>query len=235
MRNRLLFLLCLQIATLLSGVVLAARTQPATHSPVHSTAVPTTATFHQSTASPVTRVAPTRRVTPQAPPVRRAASSTPHKVRQPSPRESDPRVPRPLRRSVPAATPQQRLDMAVARIPAGRTGPLTWVLYAKDGYWGTADWYHDVIWISPRVPAHRMYDVVVHEWSHIASVRPYGGDVDLATQEMRRYFGGAGLIGAERAADCMALLLGARWTNYTSCHAESWRQGAARLLTGRRL
>jgi hypothetical protein len=136
---------------------------------------------------------------------------------------------------VAAPTPRQRLDAAVARIPGYRTAEVTWLLQANDGHWGTADWYRDVIWISPRVPSGRVYDVVVHEWSHIKSVRVYGGDVNLAVSEMNRYFGGSGLIGAERAADCMARLDGARWTHYTSCDDSRWRAGAAQLLAGRRL
>ena len=136
---------------------------------------------------------------------------------------------------VTVTTPRQRLDAAVARIPGYGTSPVTWLLQANDGHWGTADWYRDVIWISPRVPSGRVYDVVVHEWSHVKSVRDYGGDVNLAVSEMNRYFGGSGLIGAERAADCMARLDGARWTHYTSCADSRWRAGAAQLLAGRRL
>lgn len=137
-------------------------------------------------------------------------------------------------RPTPATTPRQRLDAAVARVPGRGTG-ITWVLEANDGHWGTTDWYRDVVYVSPRVPADRVFDVVVHEWGHVVSVRAYGGDVDLAVQEMTRYYGGSGLLGAERAADCIARLSGARWTHYTTCTNAGWRAGARRLLAGQRL
>jgi hypothetical protein len=66
-------------------------------------------------------------------------------------------------------------------------------------------------------------------------VRPYANDVDAATASMNTYFGGSGLVGAERAADCMALLLGVTWTHYTTCSSSVWRAGAARLLKGEKL
>lgn len=154
-----------------------------------------------------------------------------HRVR---PHRPAPVVHLPHRAAAPAETPRQRLDAAVARVPGGGAG-ITWVLEANDGHWGTTDWYRDVIYVSPRVPADRLFDVVVHEWSHVASIRAYGGDVNLAVNEMDRYFAGGGLLGAERAADCMARLSGADWTHYTDCTNPSWRAGARRLLAGQRL
>jgi hypothetical protein len=129
---------------------------------------------------------------------------------------------------------QRRLEQAVARIPGYRPGDATWYLIAKDGYWGTTDWYHDVVYISPSVPARRIYDVVAHEWAHLLSVRAYGG-VGLATERMNAWFGGTGVTGAERAADCIARALGAGWTHYTSCTDPRWRLGAAQLLAGRQV
>jgi len=85
------------------------------------------------------------------------------------------------------------------------------------------------------VPASKLYDVAVHEWSHILTVRDYGGNVQLATTATTAYYGGAGLNGAEDAADCMAILQGAGWTGYTSCSSPRWRAGARQLLAGRRL
>jgi hypothetical protein len=126
------------------------------------------------------------------------------------------------------------LDAAVHRIPAYHDGDARWVVSSSYGSWGTADWYRGVVYISPRVPRPRLYDVAVHEWSHLLSVRPYA-DVDEAVRAMNSYFGGSGLVGAERAADCMALLQGAQWTHYTPCADPSWRAGAARLLKGARL
>ena len=131
--------------------------------------------------------------------------------------------------------PQQSMQAAVLRLPGYQPGSTTWLLSPAYGSWGTADWYHDTVYVAPTVPTSRMYDVVAHEWSHILSVRPYGGDVDAAVAAMDSWFGGSGLTGAERAADCMARQLGARWTEYTSCQQSHWQDGARMLLSGRQL
>jgi hypothetical protein len=127
------------------------------------------------------------------------------------------------------------LDAAIARIPTYRGGAAMWVVSNKYGYWGTADWYHDVLYVAPGVPTDRLYDVAVHEWSHELSVLDYAGDVDAAVRAMNATFGGSGLEGAERAADCMAVLQGATWTHYTSCADATWRHAAAKLVAGDRL
>jgi len=59
--------------------------------------------------------------------------------------------------------------------------------------------------------------------------------VPQATAAMNSYFGGSGLVGAERAADCMALRLGAAWTHYSSSDDAHWLAGADRLLQGQAL
>ncbi|HET7529393.1 MAG TPA: hypothetical protein VFJ98_00375 [Mycobacteriales bacterium] len=128
-----------------------------------------------------------------------------------------------------------QLDAAIARIPSYRAGTARWVVSTKYDFWGTADWYHDVLYVDPGVPADKLYDVAVHEWSHELSVLDYGGDVLAATRAMNLAFGGHGLTGAERAADCMAILQGATWTHYTTCTAPAWRAAAARLVAGHRL
>jgi hypothetical protein len=132
-------------------------------------------------------------------------------------------------------TPQQRMMRAVSRLPGYRSGDAVWVISSDWGHWGVADLGNGIGYISPTVPADRMYDVVAHEWSHILSVKAYGGDVTSAVSAMNSYFGGSDLIGAERAADCMARLLGATWTHYTSCQDSHWRDGARRLLARQRL
>src|SRR3954449_11858269 len=124
------------------------------------------------------------------------------------------------------------LNTAIARIPTYRAGTSRWIVSGRYGPWGTTDWYHDTVYISPTIPADRVYDVAVHEWSHELSVLDYHDDVDAAVTAMARYFGGSGLTGAERAADCMARLQGAGWTHYTSCTDRHWRSGAAKLLRG---
>lgn len=149
-----------------------------------------------------------------------------------------PRVPAPIVRHVVVLAPltvQQELNAAVARIPGHADPKTAWVLTTAYGSWGTADWYRNVVYISPTVPTNRMYDVVIHEYSHLQSVAPYDGQVDAAMSAMNGYFGGSGLTGAERAADCMALLQGATWTHYTPCTDAHWRDGARRLLQGEKL
>jgi len=135
----------------------------------------------------------------------------------------------------PAMTFQQALDAAIARIPTYRPGAARWVVSRAYDFWGTADWYHDVLYVSPDVPMTKLYDVAVHEWSHELSVLDYAGDVAAATAAMNAWFGGSGLTGSERAADCMAVLQGAHWTHYTTCTNAAWRTGAARLIAGQRL
>lgn len=127
------------------------------------------------------------------------------------------------------------LDAAIARIPTYHPHAARWVVSGRYGHWGTTDWYHDTLYIAPTVPSGYVYDVAVHEWSHELSVLDYNGDVPAATSAMNRWFGGSGLVGAERAADCMAILQGAHWTHYTSCTDRRWRSAAAKLLHGRRL
>jgi hypothetical protein len=141
----------------------------------------------------------------------------------------------PVPKATDASSWSSALTAAIRRIPGYRPGAARWVVSSAYGSWGTADWYRGIVYVSPRVPRSRLYDVVSHEWSHLLSVRPYANDVDTAMASMNAYFGGPGLAGAERAADCMALLLGAGWTHYTPCTSSVWRAGAARLLRGEKL
>jgi hypothetical protein len=127
------------------------------------------------------------------------------------------------------------LNAAIARIPTYRSGAARWVVSSKYDFWGTADWYHDTLYVDPGVPADKLFDVAVHEWSHELSVLDYGGDVAAATRAMNATFGGSGLTGPERAADCMSILQGATWTHYTTCTSTAWRAAAARLVSGKTL
>ena len=127
------------------------------------------------------------------------------------------------------------LNSAVARIPTYRAGTVRWVVSRAYAFWGTADWYHGVLYVSPDVPRSKLYDVAVHEWSHELSVLDYAGDVATATRAMNAWFGGTDLVGAERAADCMSILQGATWTHYTTCTNAHWRAGARLLVSGQPL
>lgn len=158
----------------------------------------------------------------------------------PAPRHKHaPRVAAPQRvtraAQAPTSTPAQRLQEAIRRVPGYRPGLATWEVTDRYGSWGTTNLSTGQVWISPEVPSSRIYDVVVHEWSHVLSVQVYDGDVRTALAAMRDAFGGEGIVGAERAADCMARELGARWTHYTSCSSPDWQLAARQLLAGSRL
>jgi hypothetical protein len=132
-------------------------------------------------------------------------------------------------------TPQQRLDRAVAALPNFRTGDAVFVLKPGLGSWGLTDMGAGIVYVSPTVPANRMYSVVAHEWGHVLSAKPYKPDVMAGVTAMNAWFGGSGLTGAERAADCIARILGATWTNYTACNDAHWRDGARKLLAHQQL
>lgn len=142
---------------------------------------------------------------------------------------------RPLHHAAAATSYSAALNNAVARIPTYRAGTVRWVVSRAYAFWGTADWYHGVLYVSPDVPRSKLYDVAVHEWSHELSVLDYAGDVAAATKAMNAWFGGSGLTGPERAADCMSILQGATWTHYTTCTNSHWRAGARLLVSGKPL
>ena len=133
-------------------------------------------------------------------------------------------------------THDDRLNHAIWRIPGHQPTVLPhWIAHTYSGHWGTTDWYHDRIYISQDVPDAYLYSVVAHEWSHIKQVSDYGWDVNATVQSLDEHFHASGLDGPEYAADCMAILQGATWTDYTSCTNHHWRHMARRLLAGHRL
>jgi hypothetical protein len=219
----------LQTATLLAGTAAAltgsgdpapSYTQ-ATSQPVERALHPTAPAVHVVTAQSVKKPTLARR------PAARAQHSSHHAVvRRTRHARSAPRH---------TVSYAERVRLAVSRIPGYRTGDAVWSITPSFGHWGVADIYSGVVYLSPRVPANRVYDVVAHEWSHLLSVKAYDGDVNGALDAMNGYFGGSGLVGAERAADCMARQLGATWTHYTPCTSSTWRAGARRLLAHERL
>jgi hypothetical protein len=193
--------------------------------------------FAPLAVAPLTNPSP---VASPANPLRRHRVSARHqRIRHRSAAQRRPAVVRLASPSGPAGpTNWHALNAAIARIPSYVAGRSLWVVSDRYGHWGTADWYHDTLYISPRVPPDRLYDVAVHEWSHELSVLDYAGDVGAAVSAMNNAFGASGsdgLVGAERAADCMAILQGATWTHYTPCTSVSWRQLASRLLHGKPL
>lgn len=189
---------------------------------------PSTLGAHQAVApSPVAVARPVQRRTPArvVAKVVRKPVAAPRKSRL-APVAAAPRVRRP------SLTPRQLMLQAIDRLPGYRAGDGRFILKPGLSNWGIADLTNGVVYISPKVPAKRMYDVVAHEWSHVLSMKAYDSGVHAALAALNDYFGGSDLTGAERAADCMALELGATWTHYTSCTKPSWRTGARRLLAG---
>jgi hypothetical protein len=202
------------------GVPAASYTQ-AESQPVERVLHPTAPAAHLITAQSVRKPALAHRPAPR----------TQHSSRHAVVRRTRHAVPAPRH----AVSYAERVRRAVSRIPGYRTGDAVWSITPSFGHWGVADLYSGVVYLSPRVPADRVYDVVAHEWSHLLSVKAYDGDVSGALDAMNGYFGGSGLAGAERAADCMARELGATWTHYTPCNNSQWRAGARRLLAHERL
>ncbi len=182
------------------------------------------------------RVAPVVRTAPRT--VRRARRARPRTVPVARSRVTrpPPRTPAPVRPAPPGPPSWLALTRAIVRCPTWHGRGARGLVASSDGHWGTAELATGRIYIGPQVPAARLYDVAVHEWSHVLSVAAYGGDVTAALDAMGGYFGrGDRMLGAERAADCMARLQGAQWTHYTPCADNHWRAGATRLLHRQRL
>jgi hypothetical protein len=127
------------------------------------------------------------------------------------------------------------LNQAIGRIPNYRPGVATWTVTARFGHWGTTSLGTGRVYISPTVPASKLYSVVAHEYGHALSSNNWGRNWPAAAAAMNRWFGGGTDLALERAADCMAIVQGATWTNYTACTSTRWRQGARTLLAGGRL
>lgn len=217
-----------EAATLLSGATAAATVGD--RAPAPARVVGTTVVAPQVTT---VRPAPVSRPAAAKPRPRHTAAPshrTAHKASRPAVRRT---AVRPVHRT--ARSPQEQMRQAISRLPGYRPGVATWVMTSRFGHWGVADLGLGIIYIDPGVPSNRMYDVVAHEWSHVLSMRDYGMDVSTAVADLNRVFGGSGLTGAEKAADCMARVLGARWTHYTPCASTAWRAAARKLLSGQRL
>lgn len=127
------------------------------------------------------------------------------------------------------------LNQAIARIPNYRSGVATWVVTNRYGHWGATDLANGDIYISPSIPASKVYAVASHEYAHARTLYNYGWNLRAANIALNAWFGGGDVAARERAADCMAIAQGATWTNYTSCQNAHWRQGARILLAGQRL
>jgi hypothetical protein len=179
-------------------------------------------------SSTVVRSAGSVELTPMAVPVRSSAVGVVSVVGAPT-------FTGPFVSAVQGPTSWAALNRAIGRIPSYRPGVATWTVTARFGHWGTTDLGNGRVYISPTVPASRLYSVVAHEYGHALASKNWGWNWRAADAAMNRWFGGGTPTGRERAADCMALVQGATWTNYTACTSTRWRQGARTLLAGKRL
>lgn len=143
--------------------------------------------------------------------------------------------------AAPARTSWPALNQAIARIPGYREGIARWHVTSRYGHYGITDANQPGaanIYISPTVPASKLYSVAAHEYGHAVVIANYGtgyGPYTEYSRDMVNWFGGDRVTGLERAADCIALRLGATWTNYTGCSDGRWQEGARILLRGGRL
>ncbi len=141
-----------------------------------------------------------------------------------------------------AVTPQvirhSTVNSVLQRLPNYFPGIVHWKVSTSWNHYGTTNWDTNTITISAFTPANLLYSVVAHEWSHEIQAFVYHRDFWGVVKSMNKHFGGAGSSGqrgVEYAADCMAIQLGATWTDYTSCHNNKWRHYAKRLLKGHML
>jgi hypothetical protein len=143
--------------------------------------------------------------------------------------------------AAPARTSWPALNRAIASIPGYRDGIAIWQVSSQYGHYGITDANRPGaarIFISPDVPADRLYSVAAHEYGHAVVIANYGtgyGPYTEYSRDMSNWFGGDRVTGLERAADCMARLLGASWLHYTSCTDATAQKGARILLAGGRL
>jgi hypothetical protein len=127
---------------------------------------------------------------------------------------------------------------AIKRLPDYYPGIVHWQVSTSLQHYGTTDWNTNTIRISAFTPVSLLYSVVAHEWSHEIQAFDYHRNFPGIVRSLNRHFGGPGATGqrgVEYSADCMAILQGATWTDYTSCHNTKWRHYARRLLNGHRL
>jgi hypothetical protein len=175
------------------------------------------------------KTAPRKATAAPAPKVPSRAAAKAPAAKAPAPKAPAPR--KPVTASGP--TDWAALNAAIARIPGYRQGTIQWSVTSRYGHYGTTDLATSHIYIAPYVDTSLLDSVARHEYAHVLSVRAYGGDWRAAKSAMNTAFGGSGMTGAERAADCMAKAMGATWLHHTSCSSTSWQELASRLLSGR--
>jgi hypothetical protein len=154
-RALVLSLALLQTATLLAGTTAAIEHRPSSAVVALPEADPV-----PPRPMPLVQVATTATVRATAPRTTlRPAPAARHRVRHAAVRRTRPVVTA-ARRSV---SFQEVVMRAVSRLPGYRTGDAVWSITPSFGHWGIADLYGGVVYLSPRVPTDRVYDVVAHE------------------------------------------------------------------------
>jgi|GEM_PF-2068285 len=138
-------------------------------------------------------------------------------------------------RAVRGPTSWTALNQAIRRIPRYRPGVATWTVSGRYGHWGTTDLANGRIYISPAVPASKLYSVVAHEYGHALASANYRRQWHAMDAGIYRWFGADGVASRERATDCMAIAQGATWTHYSPCRNAHWMAGARILLAGKPL
>lgn len=127
------------------------------------------------------------------------------------------------------------LNRAIASIPNYRRGVASWVVDSAYGHYGATNLSTRQIHIARRVPTSRLFSVAAHEYAHALTAANYAGKQRAVNAALARYFRAGTVMNREYSADCMAVLMGARWTYYTKCSNARWRYAAATLLRGGRL
>lgn len=244
-------------ASLTLGLTVRGAAEPATEAEPRDTgntslqvpttaASPTTATRQSPppSAARTATTAPSRSPAPQPTSAkavpRRTVSPTPQaKTRSPVVKQTTKPAAAPPRTSVEkpvttgGPTSWSALNAAITRIPGYRQGGIRWAVTARYGHYGTTDLATSEIFISPGVPLSLLDSVARHEYAHVVTVRAYGGDWQRAKSALNIAYGGSGMTGVERAADCMAKAIGATWLHHTACTSTAWQAMARQLLAGR--
>jgi hypothetical protein len=138
-------------------------------------------------------------------------------------------------RVLPSLTSWPALNRAIASIPNYRRGVATWVVDNAYGHYGATNLATRQIHIARTVPSSLLFSVAAHEYAHALTAVNYAGSEAATNAGLARYFRSGTTMNREYAADCMAILMRARWTHYTRCGNARWRFAAATLLHGGRL
>lgn len=104
----------------------------------------------------------------------------------------------------------------------------------KAGYTGTADWYNNAILLSSKVPSYRLNYVVAHECAHLKQYKVYRGNVPALKKKMNSIYGGSGLTGVERNADCITRKWGYKQYYYTNSCGGARGKAAQAIIKGKK-